>query len=79
MFEFQQYYTAFLKFLDDMNRLKSEIAPSIQNILESLCTLIDKSFMPELHDIGNITAKSNLAQGFYFDKPLPCKIFETKL
>lgn len=92
------------------------IDPSIQNILESLCTLIDKSFLPELHDIGNITAKKNivlrhvlslaqelglecivegieteahiqllkdnecdLAQGFYFDKPLPCKIFETKL
>lgn len=77
---------------------------------------VDKSFLPELNDISNVTAKKNivlkhvlslarelglecivegietedhiqllkdnecdLAQGFYFDKPLPCEVFESKL
>lgn len=77
---------------------------------------IDKSFLPELHDIDNTAAKKNimlkyvlsmahelglecivegveteehikllkdngcyLAQGYYFDRPLPCDIFERKL
>lgn len=77
---------------------------------------IDKSFLPELNDINDVTKKKNimlkhvlsmaqelgleclvegveteeqiqllknnkcyLAQGYYFDKPLPCEIFEEKL